>query len=95
MNQSNRSLWSGTTVFIIAMIGAVLGLTSLTQFPYLVYGNGGGAFFIPYIIAIVLIGIPFLILEFGAGLKFKSSLSKLLFKIPKHYKIYFKHFYQQ
>lgn len=85
MNQSNRGLWSGTTVFIIAMIGAVLGLTSLAQFPYLVYGNGGGAFFIPYIIAIVLIGIPFLILEFGAGLKFKSSLSKLLFNIKSDY----------
>ena len=85
MNQSNRSLWSGTTVFVIAMIGAVLGLTSLAQFPYLVYGNGGGAFFIPYIIAIVLIGIPFLILEFGAGLKFKSSLSKLLFNIKSDY----------
>lgn len=85
MDQSNRSLWGGTTVFVVAMIGAVLGLTSLTQFPYLVYENGWGAFFIPYIIAIVLIGVPFLILEFGAGFKFKSSLSKLLFNIKSDY----------
>lgn len=85
MNQSNRSLWGGTTVFLIAMIGAVLGLTSLIQFPFLVYGNGGGSFFIPYIIAIVLIGVPFLILEFGVGLKFKSSLSKLFFNIKSDY----------
>lgn len=81
-NQSTKT-WKNSNVFLISMIGAVLGLTSLTQFSFLVYENGGGAFFIPYIIATVIIGIPFLILEFGAGVKFKSSLSKLLFNI-KH-----------
>ncbi len=84
-NQSNKSLWNKSNIFVLAMIGAVLGLTSLTQFSYLMYENGGGTFFIPYVIAMVLIGVPFLSLEFGAGLKFKSSLAKLLFNIKNDY----------
>ena len=40
------------------------------------YSNGGGAFFIPYIVAILIMGIPFLILEYGVGYNFKSSFPK-------------------
>lgn len=82
---SDKNLWKNSNVFLIAMIGAVLGLTSLTQFSFLVYNYGGGAFFIPYVISIVLIGVPFLILEFGLGFKFKSSLSKILFNIKDEF----------
>ena len=55
MFNQGKSSWNSSAVFLIAMIGAVLSLTSLTQFSYIMYGNGGGAFLIPYIIAIVLI----------------------------------------
>ena len=85
MFNQGKSSWNSSAVFLIAMIGAVLSLTSLTQFSYIMYGNGGGAFLIPYIIAIVLIGVPFLCLEFGAGFKFKSSISKILFNIKGEY----------
>ncbi len=85
MFNQGKSSWNSSAIFLIAMIGAVLSLTSLTQFSYIMYGNGGGAFLIPYIIAIVLIGVPFLCLEFGAGFKFKSSISKILFNIKGEY----------
>ena len=48
---------------------------------YVLYSNGGGAFYIPYIVAILLMGIPFLILEYGVGYNFKSSFAKAVKKI--------------
>jgi SNF family Na+-dependent transporter len=37
------------------------------RFPALAYKYGGGAFFIPYILALFLVGIPLLVLEFAMG----------------------------
>ena len=59
-----------------AMIGSAVGLGNIWRYPYVLYSNGGGAFFIPYIVAILIMGIPFLILEYGVGYNFKSSFPK-------------------
>ena len=53
------------------------------RYPYVLYSNGGGAFFIPYIVAILIMGIPFLILEYGVGYNFKSSFPKAVKSISK------------
>ncbi|GAB6151965.1 hypothetical protein JCM17380_07150 [Desulfosporosinus burensis] len=37
------------------------------------YDNGGGAFFIPYLFALLTAGIPLLILEFTMGHKYRGS----------------------
>jgi len=42
-------------------------LGNLWRFPYELYDHGGGAFLIPYIIAVFVIGVPMLILEFSLG----------------------------
>ena len=47
------------------MIGAAVGLGNIWRFSYVLYSNGGGSFFIPYFTAIAIMGIPFLILEYG------------------------------
>lgn len=66
------------------MIGSAVGLGNIWRYSYVVYTHGGGTFFIPYIIAILIMGIPFLILEFGLGYKFKDSYSNILKSIhPK------------
>lgn len=43
--------------------------------------------FIPYFVAIGLLGIPFLILEYGLGFKFKTSFSNLLHKIRPRFEV--------
>ena len=51
------------------------------------YENGGGTFLIPYILAIVVMAIPILALEFGIGFKFKSSLPKIFYNIKSEFEI--------
>ena len=69
------------------MIGAAVGLGNIWRFSYVLYSNGGGSFFIPYLIAIAIMGIPFLILEYGVGFTFKESFSKIMKKINPRFEI--------
>lgn len=81
---SEKTQWNSQLSFLFAMIGAAVGLGNIWRFSYVVYSNGGGTFFIPYLIAIAILGIPFLILEYGIGYSFKDSFSNTLKKInPK------------
>ena len=68
----------------MALIGAVIGLGNIWRFSYVLYSNGGGAFLIPYIVSILIMGVPFLILEYGLGATFKDSFSNIIKEIqPK------------
>ena len=73
---ADKNEWGSNLSFILAMIGSAVGLGNIWRYPYVLYSNGGGAFYIPYIVAILLMGIPFLILEYGVGYNFKSSFAK-------------------
>ncbi|OIO80848.1 sodium-dependent transporter [Candidatus Pacearchaeota archaeon CG1_02_32_132] len=73
-----RERWKSRTTFLFAAIGSAVGLGNLWRFPYITYKYGGGAFLIPYIIALLLIGIPLLLLEFALGQKFQKGAVKSL-----------------
>jgi len=64
---AGRSTWKSRSGFILAAIGSAVGLGNIWRFSYLTYENGGGAFLIPYLVALFTAGIPLLILEFGIG----------------------------
>lgn len=81
----DKNEWGSNLSFILAMIGSAVGLGNIWRYPYVLYSNGGGAFYIPYIVAILLMGIPFLILEYGVGYDFKSSFPKAIRKIHSHW----------
>ena len=86
MDDNDYAGWNSIT-FIIAMVGAIIGLNGIWKFSFSVYENGGGTFLIPYIIAIVVMAVPFLALEFGLGFKFKSSLPKVFYNIKEEFEI--------
>ncbi len=65
--EEQRENWGSRAGFVLAAIGSAVGLGNLWGFPYKVHANGGGAFLIPYTLAMLLIGIPLLILEFSLG----------------------------
>ena len=80
---SDKNEWGSNLSFVLAMVGSAVGLGNIWRYPYVLYSNGGGAFYIPYIVAILLMGVPFLILEYGVGYNFKSSFPKAIRKIEQ------------
>ncbi|MEO0824379.1 MAG: sodium-dependent transporter [Cyanobacteria bacterium J06635_15] len=68
-----RQRWSSRTVFVLAAIGSAVGLGNVWRFPYLAGKYGGGAFLIPYLVALLLVGIPLLMLEFAIGQKMQQG----------------------
>ena len=78
-----RERWSSRGAFIMAAIGSAVGLGNLWRFPYIAYKNGGGAFLIPYFIALLTAGIPLMILEYGIGQMFQGSAPVALGKVNK------------
>lgn len=69
----NRPLFGTRSGFILAAIGSAVGLGNIWRFPAVAYENGGGAFFLPYLFALLTAGIPILILEFTLGHKYRGS----------------------
>src|SRR6056297_309350 len=78
-----RDRWSGRTIFVFAAIGSAAGLGNAWRFPYMAASNGGGAFLIPYFVALITAGIPLLIFEFAIGHKFQAGAPTALGKIKK------------
>lgn len=79
----SRSEWGTRAGFILAAVGSAIGLGNIWRFPAEAYANGGGAFFIPYVIALITAGIPILILEFTMGHKYRGSAPLTFRKISK------------
>ncbi|MGN8841937.1 sodium-dependent transporter [Niallia sp. HCP3S3_B10] len=78
-----RQQWGSRYGFILAAVGSAVGLGNIWRFPAVAYANGGGAFFLPYLFAIITAGIPILILEFTIGQKFRGSAPLSLFRLNK------------
>lgn len=68
-----REQWSGQLGFLFAAIGSAIGLGNIWRFPGVAYSNGGGAFILPYIIALLTAGIPILLLDYAVGHRFRGS----------------------
>ncbi|XP_062890501.1 sodium- and chloride-dependent GABA transporter 1-like [Mobula hypostoma] len=62
-----RETWSRRLEFTLACVGYAVGLGNIWRFPYLCYRSGGGAFIIPYLVMILLCGMPLLLLEYTIG----------------------------
>lgn len=78
---TQRSQWGTRAGFIMAAVGSAVGLGNIWRFPYVAYENGGGAFFIPYLFALLTAGIPILIMEFTMGHKYRGSAPLSFFRM--------------
>ena len=67
MAQASGNTWSSGFTFILAAIGAAVGLGNIWKFPYVVGVSGGGAFVIVYLGCVLFIAIPILITELWIG----------------------------
>jgi len=59
--------WSSGLTFILAAVGAAVGLGNIWKFPYVAGVSGGGAFVLVYIVCIIFVAIPILIGELLIG----------------------------
>lgn len=72
-NSGSRQIWGSQMGFILAAIGSAVGLGNIWRFPGVAYSNGGGAFLIPYLVALICAGIPILFLDYAMGHRFRGS----------------------
>ena len=61
----------------------VSGLGNVWRFPFTAYENGGGAFLIPYICVLMLVGRPLYFMELALG-QFSSAGQRMLYCTSQH-----------
>uniref|UniRef100_A0A673Y5L7 Transporter n=1 Tax=Salmo trutta TaxID=8032 RepID=A0A673Y5L7_SALTR len=65
--EPGRATWKRQIEFTLAGIGCAVGLGNIWRFPYLCYRSGGGAFLVPYLLMLLVMGIPLLYMELILG----------------------------
>lgn len=66
--------WSSHLGFILAAVGAAVGIGNIWRFSSVIGQNGGGAYLIPYFIAVFVFALPLMILEITMGRRFRGTV---------------------
>ncbi|HDS64068.1 MAG TPA: sodium-dependent transporter [Methanofollis liminatans] len=66
--------WSSRAGFILAAIGSAVGIGNIWRFSAVVGQNGGGAYLVPYLIAVFLCALPLMVLELAIGRHFHGTV---------------------
>ncbi|XP_072316445.1 sodium-dependent neutral amino acid transporter B(0)AT3-like [Eucyclogobius newberryi] len=72
-DSDERPKWDNKVQYLLTCIGFAVGLGNVWRFPYLCQVYGGGAFLIPYAIALVFEGLPLLYLELAIGQRLRTG----------------------
>uniref|UniRef100_A0A8C5DAZ5 Transporter n=1 Tax=Gouania willdenowi TaxID=441366 RepID=A0A8C5DAZ5_GOUWI len=69
----DRPKWDNKAQYMLTCVGFCVGLGNVWRFPYLCQSHGGGAFMIPFLILLILEGVPLLHLEFAIGQRLRRG----------------------
>lgn len=64
---AKKERWASRVGLILAMAGNAVGLGNFLRFPAQAAANGGGAFLIPYLVALLVMGVPLIWVEWAMG----------------------------
>lgn len=64
---NDRERWGSRLGVVLAVAGSAVGLGNFLRFPAKATLNGGGAFMVPYFVALLLLGIPLMWIEWTIG----------------------------
>ncbi len=65
--ERERGFWGSRLGFILAAAGSAIGLGAIWKFPYMAGANGGGAFLVVYLAAVLGIGLTMMLAELAIG----------------------------
>ena len=80
-----RSMWNSRFTFILAAVGSAVGLGNAWRFPGLAAKHGGGTFLLVYLLAMVVMGIPLLMMEISIARKFRKGAVESMRGIKKRF----------
>lgn len=73
-----RGNWASRSTFILAAVGSAVGLGNAWRFPGLCAKYGGGSFLLVYLFAMLILGVPLLMMEIAIGRKMKKGAPEAL-----------------
>ncbi len=71
--EHEREAWPSRLSFLLAALGGAVGVGNLIRYPSIALKNFGLQWFIPYFIALLIIGLPILSLEISIGQAYRSG----------------------
>ena len=80
-----RGMWSSRFTFILAAVGSAVGLGNAWRFPGLAAKHGGGTFLLVYLLAMLVMGIPLLMMEISIARKFRKGAIESMRGIKKRF----------
>jgi solute carrier family 6 GABA transporter-like protein 1 len=72
-SDDGRDQWPSRAAFLLAAMGGCAGQGNLLRYPSVLYNNYGLQWFVPYLLAVILIAIPALILEVSIGQAYRGG----------------------
>jgi NSS family neurotransmitter:Na+ symporter len=79
--------WSSKAGFLLAAIGSAVGIGNIWRFSAVVGQNGGGAYLIPYFIAVFIFAVPLMILELAVGRNLRGNVISAFSKVKERFQI--------
>lgn len=66
--------WSSKRAFILATIGSAVGIANIWRFSAIAGDYGGGAFMLPFALAVIFLAVPLMMLEMAVGRHLESDV---------------------
>jgi NSS family neurotransmitter:Na+ symporter len=82
---AGREEWGSRQGFVLATLGSAIGLGNIWRFSYVAGDNGGGAFLLVYLVAVLLIGLPLMLAELALGRHGQGDVVQAFARVaPRH-----------